>query len=390
METDRVRLADFILANIEPILAEWETFARSLAAGAKMDPLALRDHAAQILQATARDMMSTQTATQQSDKSKGHGHGGEESNRLDGASEVHAADRAASGFDLLAVVAEYRALRASAVRLWRDSRPDPDDRDLDDLTRFHESIDQSLAKAVRSYTNRVDRSRQMFLAILGHDLRNPLNSMMMSAEWLVRAAQGDVGRAEVAAQIKSSAAAMGRMIRDLLDFTGAALGAAMPVTRAPVDLRRLCDEVADEMRTANPTCALRSQCSGDLEGEWDATRLRQLISNLLGNAIQHGTSESCAVDLSVRGEDADEVILAVHNDGPPIPPQLLPTIFDPLVRGISPELQRPRRQGSIGLGLYIAREVVHAHGGSIAVQSSAQSGTTFTVRLPRDGRGSSR
>src|SRR5215212_1604472 len=153
-----------------------------------MDPLELRDHAKDILRATAWDMKSAQTDRQQSDKSKGDGDGGAASGRVDGASDVHAVGRVQSGFDLMAVIAEYRALRASVIRLWRESAPDPDKRDLADLTRFNESIDQSLTEAVRRYTNRVDHSRQMFLAILGHDLRNPLQSTMMSADGLVAAA----------------------------------------------------------------------------------------------------------------------------------------------------------------------------------------------------------
>jgi signal transduction histidine kinase len=179
-----MRLADFILANIEPILVEWEAFARGIWPGAKRDPVELRDHAKDILRATAWDMKSAQTATQQSDKSKGDGDEGAGSDRVDGASDVHAVGRVRSGFDLLAVVAEKRALRASVIRVWRESRPDPDTRDLVDLTRFNESIDQSLTEAIRSYTERVDGSRQMFLAIVGHDLRNPVLSMMMSADAL--------------------------------------------------------------------------------------------------------------------------------------------------------------------------------------------------------------
>src|SRR3954468_21527644 len=179
-----MRLADFILANVEPILAEWEAFARTVWPGEETDPRELRDHAKDILQATAWDMKSAQTAAQQSDKSRGDGHAGADSARIDGASDVHAVGRVRSGFDMMSVVAESRAPRASVIRLWRDSAPAADSRDLEDLTRFNESIDQSLTEAVRSYTERVDRSRQMFLAILAHDLRNPLNSLMMSAEGL--------------------------------------------------------------------------------------------------------------------------------------------------------------------------------------------------------------
>jgi signal transduction histidine kinase len=267
------------------------------------------------------------------------------------------------------------------IRLWHGGTRVADPSDLEDLIRFNETIDQSLAKAVQSYTQRVDRSRQLFLAILGHDLRNPLNSIMMSADLLAHTCRGDADGADAAARISSSAAAMARMISDLLDFTGAALGAEMPLTVAPTDVGGVCGEVVDEMRAAYPKRTLRFEPRGELSGEWDAARLRQLVSNLLGNAIQHGASDG-PVDLSVAGE-GEEVVIAVHNGGAPIPPDALATIFDPLVRGSTPELQRQRRPGSIGLGLYIARAVATAHGGTIDVTSSAGAGTTLTVRLPR-------
>ena len=146
-----MRLADFILSNIEPILAEWEIFARSIGAGEHLNQLALRDHAGQILQATARDMKLPQSAAEQAKKSKGLDHP-QADDALDGASQLHAVDRLGLGFDLLEVMSEYRALRASVLRLWHESSPDPDDRDVDDITRFNESIDQSITKAVASYT----------------------------------------------------------------------------------------------------------------------------------------------------------------------------------------------------------------------------------------------
>ncbi len=282
-----MRLADFILGNMEPILVEWEIFARSVWPQATSDPRKLRDHAEDILRATASDMKSAQTAAEQCDKSKGVGNNGADSVRVNGASDVHAIARVRSGFDLLALVAEYRALRASVIRLWRESQPDSDLRDLSDLTRFNESIDQSLTEAIRSYTERVDQSRQMFLAILGHDLRNPLNSMMMSAALLLQMGQLDDDSSVMASQISASAAAMATMINDLLDFTGTGLGVAMPLSLAAMDLKGLCQEVVDEMRAAHPKRELRFRSRGDLHGEWDAARLRQVLSNLLGNAVQH-------------------------------------------------------------------------------------------------------
>lgn len=374
-----MRLADFILNNLEPILGEWEVFARSIWPGAATNPLTLRDHAEQILRAMARDMKSPQTTMQQCDKSKGEGDAGVLSDRVTGASDLHAIGRVRSGFHLMEVISEYRALRASVIRLWRESGADTDCRDLDDLTRFNESIDQSLTEAVRSYSVIVERSRQMFLAILGHDLRNPLNSVVMSAALLSTMGELDGEPAILASQISASANAMADMIRDLLDFTATELGAEMPLSRAAMDLGHLCQEVVDEMRAANPTRTLSIAADGDLAGEWDAGRLRQVVSNLLGNAVQHGTGP---VELTV-GAEGSGVRLVVRNDGPPIPPDAVATIFDPLVRGASADPQKRRRPGSIGLGLYIAREVVTAHGGTIDVESSAQLRTVFTVRLPR-------
>ena len=230
------------------------------------DPRDLRDHAADILRATAWDMKSAQTAAQQSRKSRGSGGGGAGSARVDGASDVHAVGRVNSGFDLLAVVAEYRALRASVIRLWRDERPDPHLLDLDDLTRFNESIDQSLTEAVRSYTERVDRSRRMFLAILGHDLRNPLNSITMSAELLARDVGLNPDASEMTSNIAAAAGVMDRMIVDLLVFTGAGLGAAIPLSPAAMDLGDLCREVVNETRRPTRTARCGSRCAATSPG----------------------------------------------------------------------------------------------------------------------------
>jgi signal transduction histidine kinase len=120
---------------------------------------------------------------------------------------------------------------------------------------------------------------------------------------------------------------------------------------------------------------------GDLAGTWDAHRLRQVIANLVGNALQHG-SPTDSVDLTADGTDADTVIITVHNIGEPIPADALPTIFDPLTRGPA-SIQRRPTPGSIGLGLYIVREIATAHGGTADLASSTGAGTTATVRLPR-------
>jgi signal transduction histidine kinase len=375
-----MRLAPFIIAHTEAILAAWDAFARTILPAARMDDLALRDHAADLLLATVRDMESVETEAQRWDKASGYGDGTPQSIRLNGASEEHAIGRLGSGFDLSQLVSEYRALRASVLSLWRQSLPAADHRDVDDANLFHESIDQSLAKAVISYTKRIDESRDMFLAILSHDLRNPLSAIAMSAEMLPQAYKLDEETTGFASRISSSAQIMGGMISDLLDYTRTRLGAGMPVEPAPMNLGVLCKEVGDEFRSANPALLLQYDAIGDLSGEWDPARLRQVVSNLLGNAIQHG-DPNAPIELKLRG-DHSGVMLTIRNRGTPIPQGELGRIFDPLVRGAAAKTPKQNRPGSIGLGLYIARELVMAHGGRIDVTSSAEEGTAFTFHLP--------
>jgi len=386
-----MRLAEFILANIEPILAEWETFARSLLPGANMTTPALRDDAGAILLATARDMQGLQSLQQQASKSKGAGGaGGAASDRLDDASDLHSEQRVCSGFHITDVVGEYRALRASVLRLWRAGLPQPELNDIDDMMRFNESLDQALARGVGIYSKRLDESRQMFLAILGHDLRNPLSTIRMAAHG-VSLKNEDPATADAMAMIKRNTDAIMRLISDLIDFSSSRLGHSMPLNRGPVDLEELCREVIDSSRIAYPGRTLRFRSDGDVNGVWDASRIRQVVSNLVGNALQHGAPEG-PINLSVTskgtaaagsGPEGSSVVLSVHNEGAPIPPNILPTIFDPLMRYATQQSAAPRQPGSIGLGLYIVREIVVAKGGTVTVTSTAEEGTTFTVCIPR-------
>ena len=375
-----MRLAPFILENSQPILEEWDVFARSLAAGEDMTALALRDHAKEILLATARDMQAAQSPRQQAEKSKGEGGAdGAESDELDKASASHGIGRVGSGFDIIEVVSEYRALRATVLRLWRKSGPKLDLEDVDDVTRFNESMDQSLATAVDSYSRRVEQSRHMFLAILGHDLRNPLQCIRMAAYVVGRKAQ-ESDCADAVSIIETNTEAMARLIRDLMDFASTGLGDAMPISRERIDLQRLCQEVVESCRSMQPQRTLNYRHAGELVGEWDPDRLRQVLTNLIGNAFEHGAATE-SVELSL-GATESTVILSVHSQGAPIPQELLPTIFEPLVRRATPVSVEGPESGSVGLGLYIVRQILAAHGGSIKVTSGATEGTTFTVRLP--------
>jgi signal transduction histidine kinase len=156
----------------------------------------------------------------------------------------------------------------------------------------------------------------------------------------------------------------------------------MPVRPAPVDLAVLGRELFGEFQSAHPQRNIQFCTTGDLHGIWDADRVRQAISNLLGNALQHG-SVDLPVTLSMRGEESF-VFIEIHNGGEPIPPGEFTKIFDPLVRGSSAEHPKSNRTGSIGMGLYIAREVAKSHKGQIVFTSTAAAGTSFTIQLPRE------
>lgn len=219
---------------------------------------------------------------------------------------------------------------------------------------------------------------EMFMGMLGHDLRNPLGAIRMSAELLAMSDDAQA-RSKSASRILSSSRRMERMVDQLLDLTRIRLAGGMLVEPRRLDLRELCSRTIDELTAANPDATVRMEVSGDVTGEWDGDRLLQVVSNLLGNAIQHADGDA-EVTLRLAG-DGDEVRLSTHNPGA-IPAELLPVIFDPF-RGSQ---QTGNRQG-LGLGLFISKYIVEAHGGTIEVESSSERGTTFTARLPRRAGG---
>jgi signal transduction histidine kinase len=373
-----VHLADFILENTEPILAEWEAFARTiLPVTAGMTQQQLRDEAERILRHIAHDMKLEQTDEEQQAKAEGRRAIAPPGNGAS-AAEVHSTDRQTSGFTLIEMVSEYRALRASVIRLWtKGLRDGATPVDLYQLTRFNEALDEFQSDSIMHFTKKLDHSRDLVLAVLGHDLRDPLSVIVTYATYLRRLDRFDENARTAVGRLFTTATRMRLMVSDLLDFARARLGAVLPITRAPMDINEACRRAIDEVETLHPRSTLCMRRNGPLEGEWDPVRISQLLTNLLGNAVQHGSSEK-PVDVILNG-DENEVSITVHNEGTPIPANELQRIFEPMVRG-SREQATP---SSIGLGLYIAREVVRAHGGRIKVQSSADAGTTFTVSLPR-------
>jgi signal transduction histidine kinase len=374
-----VRLADFIEANTEPILAEWVAFADSCGpVGPTLDLARLRDHAVPMLRAIVTDLRTPQTAAEEKEKSKGTADSPPDG--PDTAAEVHGAGRAEDGFTVAEMVSEYRALRASVIRLWTKECGSLTGDDLGDLTRFNEAIDQALAESITRYAQDLDRSKEMFLAILGHDLRSPLGAVTMASQFMLDTGELEEPHLTLTSRIARSARRMNEMVGDLLDFTRSQLGSGVPIVREEMDLGKVVRQAVEEVEGARPERMLQVTTSGELRGDWDAARISQVLSNLLGNAVQHGSSGT-AVSVSAQGEGAD-VVLRVHNDGPAIPPSDLQALFSPFKRLRSGEAA-PRDSSNLGLGLYIAERIVTAHGGTIEVRSSAEAGTLFTVRLPR-------
>jgi signal transduction histidine kinase len=220
---------------------------------------------------------------------------------------------------------------------------------------------------------RIEEARDRFIGILGHDLRNPLASIVAGIELLRGLPEPLAG---TVVRVARSAHRIESIIRDLLDFARGRLGGGIPVAPRPCDMRLICNEVVEEMTQAYPTRSIRFEGTGDLRVEWDADRIEQVISNLLGNAIKHGADP---VTLTSRAE-ADHVVTAIHNQGPPIPDAVIPTLFEPFTQA---EQQLDGGRDGLGLGLYIASEIVRAHAGTLIVSSSPQAGTIFTFMLPR-------
>lgn len=398
-----MRLAEFIEANIEPILMEWEAFARSIwPAGARAaEPAEVRDDAEAILRAVVADMQSEQTAAQQTQKSQPTDTAGDHGSQLAPSSIAHGGERVTSGFDLWAVIAEYRALRASVLRLWRRSEPVPDLRDVDDLTRFNESIDQSLTVSVRSYGAQVERDRtvmlgseqaarsdaekanrakDLFLATLSHEMRTPLNAIV---GWLSILQQESVEAERMQEGLRvidRNTRAQVQLIDDVLDVSRIVSG-KLRVQIYPCELSEVITAGVDVMRPAAEARGITLSVQLDpaaSSSSCDGVRIQQVVWNLVSNAVKF-TPKGGHVDISLS-RDQSSTCIRVRDDGAGISGGLLPHIFD---RFRQADSGTRRRFGGLGLGLSIVKYIVEAHGGTVEAQSAGEGlGSTFTIRLP--------
>lgn len=248
-----------------------------------------------------------------------------------------------------------------------------------DFARSQSDLKASRAETAAGAARLVDERaaselREQFIAVLGHDLRNPLASIDAGAKILAREPLSERGRT-VVDLLQSSVGRMARLIDDVLDFARGRLGEGIPAEMSDrVPLAPMLRQVVDELRTGHPDREIEFDVEDVTDCRCDAGRIGQLLSNLVANAITHGAPD---VPIKVYGRDRDGTItLSVTNGGAPIPPAAMAGLFKPFVRATA----RPSQQG-LGLGLYIASEIARAHGGTLDVVSDAEA-TTFTFRMP--------
>jgi signal transduction histidine kinase len=371
-----MKISLFITKNMEQILMEWETFAATFGAVAdKMSKNELRDHAKQILQFVAQAVQIAETAHEVEAKSHGLSTSAE-SDRS--ASSIHGQMRFVSGFTLSQLIAEYRALRASVLKLWQRDCADISPDSAQDTMRFNEAVDQSLAEAAVAYSDKLNEARETFIAILGHDLRSPLAATLTAGTYLSRPGAFSDQVQQIGVRLKRSAATMNGMVNDLLALARTQLGDGITIERQECDLLEMCQWAIEDANAAYPRAHFELNATGELIGKFDAPRLQQLLTNLASNAAQHGTPGT-PINVDIAGSD-DQVLFTVRNQGAVIPAELLPTLFTSLVQ-LPQQENNVARRDSLGLGLFIAKQIAVAHGGDINASSSSN-GTTFTVEVP--------
>ena len=361
-------LPHFIHESLDDILCEWENECVRTPRGAA-EPAVRRVHFGKVLQAVAEEMKRIKAAADPaaaiaSPAAFERRPGGDGS----AAPHSHASQ----------LVDDYALLRASVVRLWRRKHPSPSAEDLDDLVRFNEAMDRSLAELTATFSPSESQPQSLFLGVLNHELRTSVASILMSAQVLTHRSTPGTPESKAAQRILRSCEQLRQSLDALSDFTKVRLGAQLEIDRVRDDMGVLCRQALDAFARIDPERKVRLTSDGDLSGDWDVTRLREAVGGLIANAARFASRGSW-VTIEVDGHAADEVKVTVHGDGTPIDVETLQTIFDPVARVESENAT----YAGLGLGLFIVRKVVDAHGGHVSVEASAQDGTTFTMKLPR-------
>lgn len=366
-------LADFVEHHAETIIDQAITFAKSVDVGRPLDDAALRDHLPEIIQTIVADLRTQQTRVEEMEKSQGRAP--VRSGRSRSAAATHALHRAHSGYSISDLVSEYRALRASVMRLWADASNGQ--AASGEIARFNEAIDEAIAESVSHYADEVERWRNIFLGVLSHDLRSPLGAILLTSELIARTAV-DVPMASAAQRLIRSGERMRQLLDDLLVYNRAQMGIGFEVRKQAVDLAAACREEIELLRASIPEARIRFDAPDSMRGMFDAGRVREALANLVVNAHKYGAHGSeIRIELREKGSSAE---LVVANAGDPIDPELLDVMFEPLRRGgvSGGEFER----ASLGLGLFIVDQIAQAHEGTIRVRSDGGE-TSFELLLPR-------
>ena len=365
-----MRLSAFIIEHLDEIVAEWDRFAAHEPPATEGPAGApLHDHSRAILKAIAQDV----------DRA-----GSREPARAgsaETAAATHGALRHSAGFDIAQLTAEFRALRSCVLRLWGAERfakaPDA----FEQVMCFNDAIDQALAEAVERYATEVDRARNMFLTVLGHDLRTPLGAISITSQYLAMHTVPDVKRHEAAARIDRCTTTMNALIKDVLEYTRSRLGKGIKVARKPSDMAEICRTACDDIRAVHIDTSFQCEIASGLEGNYDSTRMHQAIWNLLNSSVQQ-SDRTLPVELSASGAD-DYLRILVTARGRPLPMETLQSMFDPMAQFANSPSLHDDVKPSIELGLFVAREIIRAHQGDVTVSSDADGVTTFEVMLAR-------
>lgn len=368
-----MRLADFIQNNMQRILDDAVEFALTQApAGADLNLKRLRNDIPLILREIVADLRTPQSPAQQRAKAQGLApvSAGPES-----AATSHGRSRADDGFGVNQMIAEYRALRASVLRLWA-ADDDWVTTAIDDMIRFNEAIDQAVAESLMEFSRTVDSWRNVFLGALGHDLRGPLTAVVGTADLLVDSTR-DTPHARLAERILNGGVQLSRLVDGLLDYSKSALGAGMTLHRAPCDLGEAIAEEVELLRTTLQDAPITLHVQGDTRSHVDDARLREAVHNLVTNAVKYG--DDGEIRVTVEG-DGDRTCIAVSNAGDPLSTDALNALFDPLRRGSNAASKGEHT--SLGLGLFIVREIATAHGGDVTARVE-DGRTIFVITLPR-------
>ncbi|MBB6155190.1 signal transduction histidine kinase [Pseudomonas sp. JAI115] len=369
-------LSDFIDSRMETILQGWEDYARSAElALPDLDSAGLRAHCEIILHAVAASM-----------RKAAPGHHLDVSRPLpplNGGSEMPDHSQGMTmlfpGLSMDQLMSLYKGLRWSVVSLWlEDEAFDPGH--AQDILRFNAAIDQMLLESAAAYDKALQATRHTVLAMLGHDLRSPLSAVLMAGELLQQQRGLDDKGRRLATQVCSSARRASNLVNDLLDLARCNLRAGIAVHREPLELNALCRSIIEEIRVGYPRARIVLHEKGVATGRYDPVRMAQVFSNLIGNAICHGDA-SLPIHVTLSRQPGS-VQFSVHNQGEPIPAEAMPHLFEPQGRYSSYARREEGPCAGLGLGLFIAGEIVAGHGGRIEVHSSRQRGTLFKVSLP--------